>query len=97
MPGVAVAGKTGTAQVVSAAVKRDNPGRTTEDHALFVAYAPLEEPRIAVAVVLEHAGGGSTHAAPVARAMLQAWGVSEGLIPAPEPEQVAAARAEEAP
>jgi penicillin-binding protein 2 len=37
------------------------------DHALFVNYAPADNPRIAVAVVIEHGGGGSTAAAPVAR------------------------------
>ena len=37
------------------------------DHALFVAYAPVDRPRYAVAVVVEHGGGGSKVAAPVAR------------------------------
>jgi len=37
------------------------------DHALFVDYAPLDNPRFAVAVIVEHGGGGSTAAAPIAR------------------------------
>ncbi|MEX2408695.1 MAG: penicillin-binding transpeptidase domain-containing protein, partial [Rhodovibrionaceae bacterium] len=40
------------------------------DHALFVAYAPLAAPRYAVSVVVEHGGGGSTAAAPIARDLL---------------------------
>ncbi len=82
--GLPYAGKTGTAQVVSAALKELRPGRETEDHALFVAYAPLDAPRVAVAVVVEHAGGGSVNAAPIARQMLEAWGRIEGLLPEPE-------------
>ena len=84
--GMPYAGKTGTAQVVSAELKALRPGRETEDHALFVAYAPLEAPRVAVAVVVEHAGGGSANAAPVAKRMLEVWARGEGLIAEPEPE-----------
>jgi penicillin-binding protein 2 len=70
-----MAGKTGTSQVrnISAGERatgvvrnRDLP-RTQRDHALFVNYAPYEAPRYAVAVVVEHGGGGSTAAAPIAR------------------------------
>ena len=43
------------------------------DHALFVAFAPVEEPRIAVAVIAEHGGGGSSTAAPLARKVMDAW------------------------
>jgi len=82
--GLPYAGKTGTAQVVSARLKRERPGPETEDHALFVAFAPLDSPRVAVAVVLEHAGGGSAHAAPVARKMLETWARVEGLLPPEE-------------
>lgn len=60
--GVRVAGKTGTAQ---------NPHG--EDHALFVCYAPAEDPRIVVAVLVENAGHGSTAAAPIAQKVLQAF------------------------
>jgi len=44
-----------------------------EDHAWFVAFAPYEAPQIAVAVFVEHGGGGSHVAAPVARQMMRAW------------------------
>ncbi len=42
-------------------------------HALFIAFAPFDEPRIAVAVVVDHGGAGSRVAAPVARATIDAW------------------------
>lgn len=70
-------GKTGTAQVYQlAADKDDKPDEVAEhlrDHAWFIAFAPVGAPRIAVAVVVEHGGGGSTAAAPVARVTLDAW------------------------
>jgi cell division protein FtsI/penicillin-binding protein 2 len=61
LPGISVGGKTGSAQ---------NPAGKA--HAWFVAVAPLEDPQIAVCVMVEHGGHGSTAAAPVARAMLAA-------------------------
>ncbi len=57
-----IAGKTGTAQ---------NPHG--ENHALFIAYAPADKPEIAVAVVIENAGYGSTHAAPVAYKIIKTF------------------------
>jgi len=70
-----MAGKTGTSQVrnITAAERargvlgNDQLPWNRRDHALFVAFAPHEAPRIAVAVVVEHGGGGSTAAAPIAR------------------------------
>ena len=70
-----IAGKTGTSQVrIITLAERERGVLATEDlpwnrrnHALFVCYAPEEAPRIAVAVVVEHGGGGSTAAAPIAR------------------------------
>lgn len=59
---VPVAGKTGTAEVSG----KDN-------NALFICYAPVENPEVAVAVVVEHAGEGAVAAAPVARAILSAY------------------------
>lgn len=73
-----IGGKTGTSQVrrISAAERltgiiknKDRPWRD-RDHALFVGYAPLEAPRYAVAVVVEHGGGGSAMAAPIAADVL---------------------------
>ena len=72
-----VAGKTGTAQVFSVAQEEEYDEEEVEerlrDHALFVAFAPAEEPTIAVAVVVENGGGGSRTAAPVARKILDAY------------------------
>jgi len=69
-----MAGKSGTAQVIGIAQgKRYKASEIAErfrDHALFVAFAPFAKPRIAVAVVLENAGGGSHFAAPVVRQMI---------------------------
>lgn len=64
---VRMAGKTGTAQVRSAIVDNDEVPWEQRDHALFVNFAPYERPKYAVAVVVEHGGGGSTAAAPIAR------------------------------
>ncbi len=73
--GQTMAGKTGTSQVFSITrAEREAGIRRQEDlpwnrrnHALFVDYAPAEKPRIAVSVVVEHGGGGSTAAAPIGR------------------------------
>lgn len=71
------AGKTGTAQVYKLDVEKnyneEELPESLRDHALFVAFAPVENPRIAIAVVVEHGGAGSRAAAPVARATLDAW------------------------
>ena len=84
-----MAGKSGTSQVrnISAAEREtgviDNVDRPWKhrDHALFVAYAPTDAPRFAVAVVVEHGGGGSSVAAPIARdALLRAM---TGALPDP--------------
>ena len=77
-PGYEMAGKTGSAQVRritmaerSTGVKKneDLPWRE-RDHALFISYAPVSSPRYACAVFVEHGGGGSTAAAPIARDIL---------------------------
>ena len=70
-------GKTGTAQVYQLAAgnkgNQDEVAEHLRDHAWFIAFAPVDAPRIAIAVVVEHGGGGSTAAAPVARATLDVW------------------------
>ncbi|PYG27004.1 penicillin-binding protein 2 [Pelagimonas varians] len=62
-----MAGKTGTAQVSSTVVDNKAVAWEKRDHALFVNFAPWDDPKIAVAVIVEHGGGGSTAAAPIAR------------------------------
>jgi penicillin-binding protein 2 len=65
------AGKTGTAQAVSVGQKDKYDARKLEehqrDHALYIAFAPADKPEIALAVVVENAGFGAAHAAPIAR------------------------------
>ncbi len=72
-----IAGKTGTAQVYSLGQKESyDENKIPErlrDHALFVAFAPVEDPRIAVAVIIEHGGHGGSVAAPVARAVMDQY------------------------
>lgn len=66
IPGVAVAGKTGTAEL------RPNSRNPKDADAWFVAFAPAQQPRVAVAVMLVGAGFGGTAAAPIAKRVLQA-------------------------
>ncbi len=72
-----MAGKTGTAQVFSLAedeeYDEEEIRERLRDHALFVGFAPVNDPQIAVAVIVENGGSGSGTAAPVARAMFDAW------------------------
>lgn len=72
-----VAGKTGTAQVFTVGQEEEydeeNVAEELRHHGWFVAFAPLQAPRIAVAVLVENGGGGSTAAAPVASALLDAY------------------------
>ncbi|HYA46113.1 MAG TPA: penicillin-binding protein 2 [Burkholderiales bacterium] len=71
--GYVSAGKTGTAQVIALKTEKYDEKRVAEhlrDHALFIAFAPAESPRIALAVVVENAGFGARAAAPVARQVL---------------------------
>ncbi len=70
-------GKTGTAQAVTQSKnERYNAARMEErqrDHSLYIAFAPAEDPKIALAVIVENAGFGSTSAAPIARRAFDYW------------------------
>ena len=70
-------GKTGTAQAVSIGQKdKYNASKMEEhqrDHALYIAFAPAEDPKIAIAVIVENAGFGAAHAAPIARRVFDYW------------------------
>lgn len=72
-----MAGKSGTAQVISIAqdeeYDEEELAERLRDHALFVSFAPLEEPRIAVAVIVENGSSGSGVAAPIARAVMDEY------------------------
>ncbi len=73
-----MAGKTGTAQIYS--ISEEERARNVEvtekslmDHALFIAFAPADDPTVAIAVTVEHAGSGAKHAAPIARRVLDVY------------------------
>ena len=78
IPGMELAGKTGTIQVrritmaerARGVLKNDQLPWDRRDHALFIAFAPVHAPRYACSVVVEHGGGGSAVAAPIARDIL---------------------------
>jgi len=87
-PALVMAGKSGTSQVrnITAAerargvVSNDQLPWERRDHALFVAYAPYDNPRYAIAVVVEHGGSGGSVAGPIARDILLR-ALSDGLPP----------------
>jgi len=87
-----IAGKTGTAQVIGIRQGEKYDEEKTplrfRDHALFIAFAPAEDPQIAVAVVAENGGSGSSTAAPIARQVLDGWLVDiRKLYERPESEE----------
>lgn len=91
VPGLSVAGKTGTSQVVRLDVVKDLEDDEVpvryRDHALFAAFAPTENPEIAVAVVVEHAGkGGGAVAAPIAQKVIARWYEKKQAMLNPEPD-----------
>ncbi|MCK9530145.1 MAG: penicillin-binding protein 2 [Gammaproteobacteria bacterium] len=78
-----MAGKTGTAQVFGLAqdeeYDEEKVAKKLRDHAVFVSFAPVDDPRIAIAVLVENGGGGSAVAAPIARKVMDRF-----LLPSPE-------------
>ncbi|MDY0105551.1 MAG: penicillin-binding protein 2 [Giesbergeria sp.] len=85
-------GKTGTAQAVTIGQKeRYNAAKMEEhqrDHALYIAFAPADAPRIAIAAIVENAGFGAAHAAPIVRRAFDYWLMGEY----PSEEDIAAVR-----
>ncbi len=84
-PAYRIAGKTGTAQVKSIAQgQRYNKASLAKkywDHAWFSAFAPVDNPQIAIAVLVENGGGGSKVAAPIARKLLDYWMITRKTNP----------------
>lgn len=86
-----IAGKTGTAQVFGLKEEQKYNAEELEeklrDHSLFVAFAPIEQVRVAVAIIVEHGGSGSAVAAPIARTILDAYllGTEPALTEQPQP------------
>lgn len=76
-PDLVIAGKTGTSQVFGLPqdeeVDQDDLPEQLRDHGLFIAFSPADEPEIAVAVLVEHGGGGASSAAPVAHDIIAHW------------------------
>jgi len=79
-----VAGKTGTAQVITIAqdekYREEDIDERQRDHGLFVAFAPADAPRIALGIIVENGGGGARAAAPVARKVLDAYFATENYV-----------------
>jgi penicillin-binding protein 2 len=90
--GYVSAGKTGTAQVFSykgAEHKTETMAANLRDHALFIAYAPADQPKIALAVLVENGGFGAQAAAPIARQVLDYYLLGKvPNAPAPTDETV---------
>ncbi len=78
------AGKTGTAQVIGIAQDEEyieeSIAEEFRDHALFIAFAPVASPEIAIAIIVENAGAGSKVAAPIARRMFDNFMSNRGLV-----------------
>ena len=72
-----LAGKTGTAQVFGLDPEETYIAERYEeklrDHALFTGFAPIESPQVAIAIIVENAGSGSSEAAPIAKAVLDVY------------------------
>jgi penicillin-binding protein 2 len=75
--GLDISGKTGTSQIVGRSSERNvskkEPSNQFEPHAWFVAYAPSDNPKIAVSVIIEHGGHGSSAAAPIAKEIIETY------------------------
>jgi penicillin-binding protein 2 len=91
---VTIAGKTGTAQTAALRTgpEQDIP-KKFRDHAWFVAFAPVENPKIAVAVLAEHMGHGGSAAAPLAKEVIETYVKLESKTSAGGVETAAAVRA----
>jgi penicillin-binding protein 2 len=81
-----IAGKTGTAQVFSVGQNEKyvekNVAERLRDHAWFIAFAPADAPRIAIAVLVENGGFGASAAAPIARRVMDAYLLHQSTAPA---------------
>jgi len=79
-----LAGKTGTAQVFGLDPEEEyiaeNYEEKLRDHALFTAFAPIEDPKVAIAIIVENAGSGSSKAAPIAKSLLDVYFSKNPLI-----------------
>lgn len=81
LPGIVVAGKTGTAQV--GVLGKEKLDDKFKDHAWFVSFAPADKPIIATAVIIENSGHGGEFAAPVSRQVMEAFFRKRGMLEQP--------------
>jgi cell division protein FtsI/penicillin-binding protein 2 len=91
LEGVVVAGKTGSAQVVShARLEADRKARDLQPHGWFVCFAPADDPRVALAILVEHGTAGGISSAPVAGKVLARWlgvrAIGPGMTPPDDSE-----------
>jgi penicillin-binding protein 2 len=89
LEGITVAGKTGSAQVVThARLETNKKAREYQPHGWFICFAPAENPKVAMVVLVEHGTGGSTSAAPVAGQILSRYfgvrAIGPGMTPPPD-------------
>jgi penicillin-binding protein 2 len=93
IPGVRVAGKTGTAQVVrlkrTEDLEEDEVPFQFRDHAWFVGFAPVEAPELVVATLVEHGGHGGSAAAPITQRVLATYFEKKAAAFGPEQEAAA--------
>jgi len=79
-----LAGKTGTAQVFGLDPEEEYIAENIEeklrDHALFTGFAPIEDPQVAIAIIVENAGSGSSKAAPLARELLDEYFIKNPVV-----------------
>jgi penicillin-binding protein 2 len=87
MPDLEICGKTGTAQVVKLTTREAYlaSAKQFRDHAWFAGYAPRENPQIAWAILVEHAGFGASSAAPIAKKLCRYWFIDRNDSPIPPP------------
>jgi cell division protein FtsI/penicillin-binding protein 2 len=92
IPGIPIAGKTGTAQVVKKSEAKSGPSEL-KDHGWFASFAPSDNPQIAVIVLVENGGFGGMVAAPIGKAVYEAYFASRApaahspATPEPEPDE----------
>jgi len=95
---VTIGGKTGTAQVAALRTgPEENIPKKFRDHAWFVAFAPVESPKIAVAVLAEHMGHGGAAAAPLAKELIETYIKLTAPAPAATPDDATAKPVRRAP
>ncbi len=78
LPGITVAGKTGTAQV--GVLGKDKLDERFKDHAWFISFAPAENPMIAMAVIVENSGHGGEFAAPISKQVMEVYFKKLGML-----------------